>query len=168
MKTGFLGGDELARVMFNSVPTQGVFAGPGGQFMGGSPPQRPGFGSLQQPVLSGQNYMSPDMSMLQQPSTGARITPIAGMSTPQFMGATPMQVQVSMRVLVFVCVYLFACVERAHRCLSCHSCVSTHVDPAGGIAVRCNELKCTCGCENSNRRRYSSSQDRRRSKNWLC
>jgi len=33
------------------------------------------------------------MSQLQQASTGARITPVAGISTPQFMGATPMQPQ---------------------------------------------------------------------------
>jgi hypothetical protein len=86
----------------NSVPTQGVFQGSGGQFMGGSAPLNP--------MLSMQRSMGPSrgesyptnaymnsayggMRQLQRSSTGTRITPLAGMSTPQFMGATPIQAQ---------------------------------------------------------------------------
>jgi len=90
---------------YMSVPTQGVFQGSGGQFMGGSAPLNP--------MLSMQRSMGPSrgesyptnaymnsayggMRQLQRSSTGTRITPLAGMSTPQFMGATPIQAQQSM------------------------------------------------------------------------
>jgi len=136
---------------FMSVPTQGVFQGAGGSFMGGNPPQQGA--TMQQPqtpMLNQQQQMQPmpqmqmqpqqiqpqqmqqqqqmqlqqmqlqqmqqqqgmpmpnpnnymtnrymtspygGMSQMQQPATGARITPVAGISTPQFMGATPSQNQ---------------------------------------------------------------------------
>lgn len=80
---------------YMSVPGPGVFQGAGGQFMGGSAPR---LQQMAMPASGGaaSTYMSSPyagMSQLQQPSTGARITPVAGMSTPQFMGATPMQMQ---------------------------------------------------------------------------
>jgi len=135
---------------FMSVPTQGVFQGAGGSFMGGYPPQEgatmqqpqtPMLNQQQQvqpmqqmqmqpqqmqpqqmqqqqmqqqqmqmqlqqgvPMPNPNNYMtnrymtSPyagmsQMQQMQQPATGARITPVAGISTPQFMGATPTQSQ---------------------------------------------------------------------------
>ena len=82
---------------YMSVPGQGVFQGAGGAFMGGSAPRMQQM-AMPQSVGTGANpfgFSSPyaGMSQLQQPSTGARITPLAGMSTPQFMGATPMQMQ---------------------------------------------------------------------------
>ena len=84
------------RAPYMSVPGPGVFQGAGGQFMGGDAPR------MQQMALPVSNgpaanpFMSSPYagsSQLQQPSMGARITPVAGMSTPQFMGASPMQMQ---------------------------------------------------------------------------
>jgi len=85
------------RAPYMSVPGQGVFQGADGQFMGGSAPRMQQM-AMPQSSGSGANpfeFSSPyaGMSQLQQPSTGARIMPLAGMSTPQFMGATPMQMQ---------------------------------------------------------------------------
>ena len=82
----------VRRGLCNSIPAPGVFAG--------------AMAGVQQPMLAGQSvqqpmqwpgssmtsrYMAspfPGMSLSQQATTGARITPVAGVSTPQFMGAT--------------------------------------------------------------------------------
>jgi hypothetical protein len=80
------------RVWCNSIPAPGVFAGAmaGVQqpMLAGQPVQQP----MQWPGSSiASRYMAspfPGMSLSQQATTGARITPVAGESTPQFMGAT--------------------------------------------------------------------------------
>jgi hypothetical protein len=60
----------------------------------------------------------PGMSLSQQATTGARITPVAGVSTPQFMGAPQVCVHAWTRAWLYSCAFCVRASMRAGKSLT--------------------------------------------------